>query len=417
VTIVVPGRIRLAAIAVVALVLLPITTVAQVDSAKAAVLARGDTASRDTVSVQGSIYTRPLITSAGQISIGGYAEGNTNYFVQDGVTDGFSMEFRRFNIFVFSPIASRLRFFAELEFEHGTEEIALETAQLDFRIMPALSLRAGIILPPVGAFNQNHDSPRWEFIDRPLVSTTIIPATLSEAGFGAFGRFSPARGIGVTYDAYVSNGLSDGVLHNDEGRTWIPAGKAEDQFAEDNNGSPAFSARLAVQRRNRGEVGLSYYGGAYNRFKEEGVTVDERRTVRIAAIDFSTAFGRLVIRGEAAEAWIDVPSSLGELLGSRQRGAHLDIVGEVLRRPMMGMTSAAVNFTLRLEHVDYNVGTFVSTDRSIRDDISAIVPGISFRPAANTVFKANYRRHTSRDALGNDASLLGGYQVGFATYF
>lgn len=407
---------NLAAIAVVIMFGLPVSIGAQVDSARAA-QPRGDSVSRDTVSVQGSVYTRPFITSAGQISIGGYAEGNTNYFVEDGVTDGFSMEFRRFNIFIFSPIASRLRFFAELEFEHGTEEIAIETAQLDFRMLPTLSVRAGIILPPVGAFNQDHDSPRWEFIDRPIVSTTIIPSTLSEVGFGAFGRFSPAPGTGVTYDAYLTNGLGEGVLLNDEGRTWIPAGKADEQFSGDNNGSPAFSARLAVQRRNRGEVGFSYYGGAYNRSREEGVTVDERRSVRIAAVDFATAFGRLNIRGEAAEAWIDLPSGLGDLLGSRQRGAHVDIVAEVLRRPMMGMASAVVNVTLRLEYVDYNVGTFASTGRSIRDDVSAIVPGISFRPAANTVFKANYRRHTSRDVLGNDPSQLGGYQIGFATYF
>ena len=39
---------------------------------------------------------------------------------------------------------------------------------------PALALRAGIILPPVGAFNQNHDSPRWEFVDRPLASANAV---------------------------------------------------------------------------------------------------------------------------------------------------------------------------------------------------------------------------------------------------
>ena len=51
-----------------------------------------------------------------------------------------------------------------------------------------LALTAGVLLPPVGAFNPNHDSPRWEFVDRPLVSTRIIPSTLSEIGFGAYGR-------------------------------------------------------------------------------------------------------------------------------------------------------------------------------------------------------------------------------------
>lgn len=371
----------------------------------------------DTTSVQGSVYTRPFITSAAQVAIGGYVEGNSNYFVEDGLSDGFSMELRRFNIFIFSQVATRLRFFVELEFQRGTEEIEIETAQLDFQLAPTLALRAGIILPPIGAFNQDHDSPRWEFIDRPLVSTQIIPATLSEVGFGAYGRLSPTPGIGLTYDAYVTNGLGDGIVQNEEGRTSIPGGKSDDRFAEDNNGIPALSGRVAVQRRRLGELGLSYYSGIYNRFREEGTEVDLRRRVSIGAVDFATSFGRLGVRGEMAQAWIDVPESLAELLGSRQRGAHVDFVLQLLKRPLLGLPRATVNAMLRLEHVDYNVGRFASTGRTIRDDVTAIVTGLSFRPAANTVFKANYRRHRTHDVLGNPPARLGGYQVGFATYF
>src|SRR5688572_10292081 len=395
---------------------IPGVLTAQVDSARVkrdSVLAPP----RDTTSVQGSVYTRPFIASAARTAIGGYVEGNTNYFVEDGVTEGFSMELRRFNIFVFSSIASRLRFFSELEFEHGTEEIALETAQLDFQITPQLALRAGILLPPIGAFNQNHDSPRWEFVDRPLVSTQIIPATLSEVGFGAYGRLSPARGMGITYDAYLTNGLGDGILLNDEGRTLLSAGKSEDQFAEDNNGSPALSARLGFLRSGLGEIGISYYGGVYNSFREDGVEVDDRRRVTLSALDFATDIGRLNIRGELAQSWIDVPESLTELLGRKQRGGHLDFVLQLVLRPMLGLPRATINAALRLEHIDYNIGSFEATGRKIRDEVTAIVPGISFRPAANTVFKANYRWQRMHDVLGNPPARLGGYQVGFATYF
>lgn len=392
----------------------PLTLSAQADSAR---VRRDSAAVRDSSTVQGSVYTRPFIASAGRTSIGGYVEGNTNYFVEDGISEGLSMELRRFNIFLFSSVASRLRFFAELEFEHGTEEIALETAQLDFQIAPPVALRAGILLVPIGAFNQNHDSPRWEFVDRPLVSTQIIPATLSEVGFGFFGRLSPRAGIGFTYDAYLTNGLGEGILLNEDGRTFLPGGKSEEQFAEDNNGSPALAARVAMLRPDAFEIGLSYYGGVYNSFREDGVEVDEKRRLTIAALDFSTAFRTLDIRGELAHTWIDVPSSLGELLGRKQRGAHIDFVFPLIRRPMLGLPRATVNAALRLEHIDYNVGRFSTTGRSIGDEVTAIVPGVSFRPAPNTVFKANYRWQRSRDVLRNDPARLGGYQVGFATYF
>ena len=418
-----PSRVRPVTVFVAVLTALALVTslasAQQRDSAKVDTTSRAARLPRDTGGVQGSIYSRPFIGALGQTAIGGYAEGNTNHFTQDGISDGFSMEMRRFNIFLFSSVGQRLRFLAELEFEKGTEEIALETALLDFRIDPAFVLRAGILLPPLGAFNQNHDSPRWEFVDRPLVSTRIIPATLSEIGFGALGRISVRGipGLTVTYDAYLTNGLGDGVILNTEGRTLLAAGKHPEQFAEDNNGSPAVSGRLAMQRGRSGEIGVSYYGAIYNTFRVDGADVDERRRLSITALDVATTVGPLTVRGEAALVQVAVPASLLEVFGSRQHGVHVDAVLPIWKPRVAGMRGAAVNAALRLEYVDYNVGTFRSTGDPIRDDVRAIVPGLSFRPSASTVFKANYRREWHRDLLGNPTVRRGGWQVGFATYF
>lgn len=373
--------------------------------------------SRDTATVQGSIYSRPFIATNSRVSVGGYVEGNTNYVVEDGLTDGFSMELRRFNIFLYAPLGPRLRFFSELEFEHGTEEISLETAQIDLQITPAFALRMGIVLPPIGAFNQNHDSPRWEFIDRPLVSTRIIPSTLSDVGVGLYGRARPGRRTSITYDAYLTNGLGDGIINNIDGRTSLAAGKRTEQFAEDNNGSPALSGRVAVQRNGVGELGVSYYGAVYNRFRVDGVRIDDPRRVTIAAVDFSLALGRLSVRGEIARVAVALPHGLEELLATRQQGAHVDVVLPVLRRSMLGLPNATISVAVRAEYVDFNVGRFASTGALMRDDIVAFVPGLSLRANANTVFKANYRRHYTRDLLGNPATHRGGVQLGFASYF
>jgi len=371
---------------------------------------------QDTSMVQGGIYQRPFLVSAGRTAVGGYAEGNANYFRTDGVSEGFSMELRRFNIFLFSSVGRRLRFISELEFEHGTEEIALETALVDFTVNPSFIIRAGILLPPIGAFNVNHDSPRYDFVDRPLVSTAIIPSTLSEVGFGAHGRLAPP-GFSLSYDAYLVNGLGDGVVLNGTGRTDIPSGKTEDRFAEDNNGSPAVSGRIAAQRRGYGELGLSYYGGIYNSFRIEGAPVDEKRRLSIVALDFNTEVRSLSLRGEAAWAAVDVPTDLTELLGDRQWGVHLDAILPVWHPRIQGLQNPVVSLGLRLERVDFNRGTFASTGLTIHDEIDALTASVSFRPAAGTVFRANYRRESARDPAGNPPSKTGGFQVGFATYF
>ena len=370
----------------------------------------------DSTLAQDGIYARPFIGAVSMASIGGYVEGNTNYFVEDGVGEGFSMELRRFNIFLFSQISQRVRFLSELEFEHGTEEIALETALVDLQVRPELAIRAGIILPPLGYFNQNHDSPRWDFVERPLVSTDIIPSTLSEVGGGVYGRVG-LGGLILSYDAYLTNGLTDAVVGNELGRTDIASGKSEEILAEDNNGSPAVSGRVALRGSSLGELGLSYYGGYYNAFRVEGTDVDERRWLGIAALDFGGSMGPADVRGEFAYASVDVPPGMAELFGDAQWGGHVDVTLPVWRPRLPGYQDAVIAASLRLEKVDYNVGTFTSTGDAIGDEVTAVVAGISFRPSAGTVFRANYRYHWIRDFVGNPTNRMAGFQLGFATYF
>ena len=370
---------------------------------------------QDSTNVEDALYQRPFITSVAGTSVGGYLEANTNYFVEDGISDGFSMEMRRFNIFLFSAVTSRITFLSELEFEHGTEEIALETALLDVRIAPSFIIRGGILLPPIGAFNQSHDSPLWEFVERPLVSTEIIPSTLSEVGFGAHGTLY-RRPLTMTYGLYVTNGLGDGVLSNREGRTHLPSGKHESILGEDNNGSPALSGRISA-RHEIGELGLSFYTGLYNSFRREGEQVAPKRGLTILAVDYSSELFGIEMKGEAAYARIDVPESITDLFGQRQWGAHLDVIVPLWRPSIRGLKEAVLNAAVRLEAVDFNVGTFDSTGGRIFDELYAVVPGLSFRPTPGTVFRFNYRRHWHRDLVGNAAAHTGGIQVGLASYF
>lgn len=371
----------------------------------------------DTTLTRRGVYARPFITSVGRTAIGGYLEGNTNWFKEDGVGEGFSMELRRFNVFLYSTISTRVRFISELEFEHGTEEIALETALLDFRVNPSLVLRGGILLPPIGFFNQNHDSPKWNFVERPLVSTEIIPSTLSEVGFGVFGTFFPGRAT-LSYDLYLTNGLQDGVVVNDQGRTHIPSGNSEEQFQEDNNASPAVSGRLAARLPGLGELGASFYTANYNTFKVEGDRVDDARRVSIFALDAQTAQPWGEVRAELALADIDVPESLQEVFGDRQWGGHVDVIVPIWKPRMSGYARpSSLELGLRLERLDLNVGTFSSTGGNIFDETTALVPSIAFRPTSDTVFRVNYRREWHRDMQGNPTVVTAGYQVGFATYF
>ena len=140
-------------------------------------------------------FDKPHLFSAasGRAKVGGYTEVHFRYEEGEGVVEERTFVPKRFNLFLHSVVSERLRMAAELEFEEGTEEILLELAILDYELHPALTFHAGMILTPLGKFNLAHDSPWNKMADRPLVSTQIIPTTLSEPGMGFYGAYFPRR--------------------------------------------------------------------------------------------------------------------------------------------------------------------------------------------------------------------------------
>ncbi|MCX6181854.1 MAG: hypothetical protein NT150_08000 [Bacteroidetes bacterium] len=366
-----------------------------------------------------AVYNRPfLMIGKAPIAIGGYLEANTQYMGTDGVTDGFSFQFRRLTLFFSSTIAKRIKFLSEMEFEDGTKEINLEYAAIDLEFHHLLNFRGGIIMNPIGAFNQNHDGPRWEFIDRPLSATTILPATLSNVGFGFHGKLF-AHNISLAYELYLTNGFDGNIVDNSENRTSLAAGKSNvEKFEESNSGMPMFSGKMALKHRKYGELGLSTMAGVYNKWNLDGVVVDSKRSVSAFAVDFNvSAFKKTNIVGEITWVNVDLPAGILPQFGSRQMGAYMDIVHTLYQGNVLKFEKSKINACMRLEYVDYNVGTFASTQKNIGDDIFAIVPGVSFRPSAQTVLRLNYRYLSQHDFINNPPSLTSGLQFGFSTYF
>lgn len=367
-----------------------------------------------------AVHNRPFL-QVGKLpaTIGGYLEANTAYFSENGITEGLSFQLPRLTLFVASSIRDRIKFLTEIELEEGGKEINIEFASVDVEFHPLLNIRGGIIMNPIGSFNQNHDGPKWEFISRPISSTTIIPSTWSNAGFGLFGKYAKYNWVWA-YEAYMTNGFDDRIINNSENRTWMPASKENaERFEESFNGIPLITLKTAIRHRSIGEIGLSWMGGVYNKFREDGIDLDKKRRVDFLAIDFNSVIPEIhtYLNMEWVWAFIDVPSTFSEQFGKRQRGGFVDIVQPLIKRRMLGWDNAVLNFAIRGEYVDYNVGTFSSTGGNIYDQLTAIAPAISFRTSSQTVFRANYRYEWRRDLLGNPASRIAGFQVGLATYF
>ena len=367
-----------------------------------------------------AVYNRPLL-AAGKlpVSLGGYMEANWQHLATNGISEGHQFQFRRMTLFVSSTISKRLKFLSEIEFEDGAKEISVEFAALDIELHPLLNLRGGMILNPIGAFNQNHDGPKWEFIDRPIAATQLLPATWSNAGFGLYGKHYTENWM-FGYEAYLSGSFDNSIIDNAENKTFLPAAKNnKERFEEINSGLPLFTGKLAVRNNKIGELGLSYMGGVYNKFQDDGLQLDEKRRVDVFAIDFNStlAVSKTFITAEWVWIKVNTPVTFTQQYGNRQRGGFLDIVQPVIKKKMLGWEKATLNLACRLEYVDWNVGKFNGTGGNIAEDLWSVVPAISFRPTAQTVFRLNYRYQQQKDILGNPPAKTGGFSFGISTYF
>src|SRR5690625_2661349 len=267
-------------------------------------------------------FNRPTFTSdKSPITIGGYLEVNSIHRTNDeGDTDGLSFQARRLTLFVSSAITKRIKFMTEIEFEDGGNEVEIEFAAMDVAFHPLLNLRGGIVMNPIGAFNENHDGPKWEFIERPDVATRMMAATLSNAGFGLHGKTHHKDWI-FGYETYLTNGFNGNIISNENDKTYLPAGKEDPKrFMENASGKAMFTGKIAIKNHQYGEIGFSYMGGTYNKFEDDGEDVEKPANLNVFAIDFNTEIKNWGTKFVGETSWIhvDIPKNYTEQYGSKQ---------------------------------------------------------------------------------------------------
>ena len=131
-----------------------------------------------------------LASAETRLPISGYMDFHFNK-VQD---EGSQLDFHRFVLLFGHSFTDRIKFWSELEVEHGFVsgegefgELELEQAYLDFLVKPWMNFRAGMMLAPVGILNERHEPPSFQGVERTFVDTVIVPSTWFDSGAGLFG--------------------------------------------------------------------------------------------------------------------------------------------------------------------------------------------------------------------------------------
>jgi hypothetical protein len=412
------------------LFLIPLAAFSQIDSSLLRA-AHGDTVKHSLA--MDAIYNRPFLKAGSlPVSIGGYVEADWQYSNTSGISVGNQFQFRRFSLFAAATIAPHIKFLSEIEYEDDptgdadgstAPEFGVEYAALDFEFNPLLNLRGGLLLNPIGAFNENHDGPKYEFTDRPIAMSQLLPDTWNNPGFGLYGKHYQGHWM-MGYEFYVTGGFNDSIINNSLGKTYLPATKSSlTRFNLSASGEPLYTGKLSFGNDQVGELGLSYMGGVYNTWEIEGAQVDNKRSVNVFDVDFNTTIPKLntAITTEWAWIFVDIPPDYSPQYAHKQYGGYVDVVQPIFKGRIFDWNNAVINLALRYEYVDWNDGNFAATGQRTYNTVQSFMPAISFRPVPQTVLRLNYRIQNAKDIVGDTIGAAIGptrtLSFGISTYF
>lgn len=333
-------------------------------------------------------------------TVGGY--GEVHYTNATGPGTPAEVNLKRFVVYLAHSFTDHLSFHSELEVEdaklEGGEpggEVSLEQTYLDYRLADAFTIRAGLVLPPVGITNETHEPPTFNGVSRPAFDHDVIPTTWREIGVGAVGNISAAKGL--SYRLYLVNGMRASGFSADAG---IRGGRQEGKEASFAN--PSLTGRLEWGRPGLKLGGSFWYGGTANQAPALGTGTFAAPLIVLSA-DARYDVGPFMFRGVVANVSVsdaqDINALYGRDVGSRIAGGYLEGAYNLIR-VFSPKSSHQLNTFVRHERFDTHAGVPVGTvkDASLARRITTI--GLTYKPVYNVAFKGDYQLLRNKAGTG-----------------
>lgn len=345
-------------------------------------------------------------------SIGGY--GEVHYNNSSGPDSPGIINVARFVIFLSHQFNEKIAFRSELEVEDtkvqaghdNAGEVSVEQVYLDYQLSPAATVRAGLLLVPIGIINETHEPTTFNGVDRPAFDNDVIPSTWRDLGVGMVGNLGSS---GLSYRAYLLNGL---VASGFTAEAGIREGRQEGQLASFAN--PSLTGRLEWARPGLRIGGSFWYGGSANQDPALGTgTFDD--AVALLSADARYDVGPLMFRGVVANISISDAEALNAAfnsqVGSRIAGGYLEGAYNVLST-LAPKSSQRLNAFIRHERYNTQAGVpaGVTRDDALARRVTTF--GLTYKPLYNVAFKGDYQLLRNRAGVGeNEVFSLGlGYQ-------
>lgn len=345
-------------------------------------------------------------------TVGGY--GEIHYTNHSGRNTPAEINLRRFIVYLAHTFNDKLVFRSELEVEDAKieggsagGEVALEQAFLDYRLSSRVTLRTGLVLPPVGIINETHEPPTFNGVDRPAFDHDVIPTTWRELGIGVVGTLPLGEGLG--YRLYLVNGLRADGFSDAEG---VRGGRQEGREASFAN--PSLTGRLEWVRPGLRLGGSFWYGGTTAGDTLLG-TGSFDAPVTILSADGRYERGGVSVRGVIATIGVadaeQIDALYGSAVGSRISGGYLEGAYNLLHQ-LAPRSTERLNAFVRHERFDTHAKVPTGTTRNPEFARRITTFGLTYKPTWNTAFKGDYEiRHTKAGTAEGETLRFGvGYQ-------
>ncbi|PJB16098.1 MAG: hypothetical protein CO118_01095, partial [Flavobacteriales bacterium CG_4_9_14_3_um_filter_32_8] len=192
----------------------------------------------------------------GKLTIGGYGQIDYNQPFNDTAKANGTLDVHRLVILLGYQFNDRVSFVTEIETEHVVE-LYVEQAFINYKVIEPFSIRAGLMLIPMGIINEYHEPPTFNGVERPNLDNTIVPSTWREIGAGFTGNIDK---LSIKYQAYVVNGFMGyngaGTLRGSDGFR-----KGRQKGAASTISSPNYSAKLDFYGITGLKIGAAAYVG------------------------------------------------------------------------------------------------------------------------------------------------------------
>ena len=364
-----------------------------------------------------------LLNSTKKLTVGGYGQIDYNQGFNDTARTNGKLDVHRMVLFFGYKFNDRVNFVTEVEFEH-VKEVYVEQAFINYKINPAINLKAGLMLIPMGIQNEYHEPTTFNGVERTNVEHDIVPTTWRELGIGFGGNID---NLSLKYQIYAVNGFlsydGGGKIRGKDGFR-----KGRQKGAESTMSTPNLSTKVDFYGIKGLKLGLAGYFGKtqstlYDQLSKTDTTglaqQADSSVVGMAMVGFDVryTFKAFEARGQVIHTSVsntkEYNTFTGKDLGSTMLGYYGEVGYDVLNLFNKDAKQKLVVFG-RYEYWDTQASVTSELTKNEAYDRSAITLGLSYHIAQGAVLKADYQMFDN-NASGNKSTNF--FNMGLGVWF